>query len=343
MSKPKLVRLAERWKPLEGDPCGQDQKRLIDFLLQRSASWIHPVAIEKVLDEAGFVNTYSRTAFQHKLLGPLRKRRDVFVGTGGGGIFLVTTPEDADQTLAFYTNRIRQELRHARNLRTLARRTKLFAGYTSRPNAKKPRAVIFIDESGTPKTTDLTPPVFVVAAVVIESKVELASLEQRFQNACAIIGRPIEHELRTGGLSLAKHRQVLRELSLLDYQWAAACFIKPALVGPAFAEANTFYRYAMQFLVGELLTVAWQADLVIDEYLDRCVPDRTRGVPSGAEFRSPNKPTGLSVVCQEFQGAVGATGRPNCGRCASSRRRRSGASGPNRRQIDRSPNVPPPK
>ena len=27
----------------------------------------------------------------------------------------------------------------------------------------------------------------------------------------------------------------------------------------------TFYRYAFQFLVGDLLTIAWQADLVIDE------------------------------------------------------------------------------
>jgi len=32
------------------------------------------------------------------------------------------------------------------------------------------------------------------------------------------------------------------------------------------ADPITFYRYAFQFLVGELLTVAWQAELVIDEH-----------------------------------------------------------------------------
>jgi hypothetical protein len=216
MSKSKLVRLAERWKPRDGDPDGEDQRRLLDYLLERSASWSNPVTIDKVLEEAGFANSYSRSAFQHRLLGPLRKRCDVFVGTGSSGIFLVTTPQDADQTLGFYTTRVRQELRHARNLRNLARHTKLFESYTSIGDPEKPRAVIFIDESSTPTTADLMPPVFVVGAVVIESREELAALEQRFKNACAIIKRPVEHELRTAGLSPAKHPQVLRELSLID-------------------------------------------------------------------------------------------------------------------------------
>jgi hypothetical protein len=35
--------------------------------------------------------------------------------------------------------------------------------------------------------------------------------------------------------------------------------------GAGFADPKTFYRYAFQFLIGDLLTVAWQADLVIDE------------------------------------------------------------------------------
>jgi hypothetical protein len=287
MSKSRLLKLAERWKPRDGDPDGEDQRRLIEYLLERSASWSNPVTIETVLEEAGFENSYSRSAFQHRLLGPLRKRRDIFVGTGNGGIFLVTTPEDADQTLGFYTTRVRQELRHARNLRNLARRTKLFEGYTPAADPKKPRAIIFIDESGTPTTADLKPPVFVVAAVVIESREELAALEQRFRNACAIIKRPVDHELRTSGLSAAKHRQVLRELSLIDYQWAGACFIKPALTSPSFTDAKTFYKYALQFLVGELLTVAWQADLVIDEYstkvfqgeLESYLRDQNSGLP----------------------------------------------------------------
>lgn len=57
----------------------------------------------------------------------------------------------------------------------------------------------------------------------------------------------------------------MRELSLLDYQWAAACFDKTKLASAGFSDPITFYRYAFQFLIGDLLTVAWQSDLVIDE------------------------------------------------------------------------------
>ena len=42
---------------------------------------------------------------------------------------------------------------------------------------KKDRATIYIDESGTPNVADLSPPVFVVAAVVIESKKDVAALQ----------------------------------------------------------------------------------------------------------------------------------------------------------------------
>jgi hypothetical protein len=106
----------------------------------------------------------------------------------------------------------------------------------------------------------------VIAAVIIDSRQDLAGLEQRFKNAFAVIRRPEGHELRTSGLSVAKHRQVLRELSLIEYQWAAACFDKSQLKSEGFSDPATFYRYAFQFLIGDLLTVAWQSDMVIDEY-----------------------------------------------------------------------------
>jgi hypothetical protein len=219
-----------------------------------------------VLDEVPFENTYTREQLQHRLLGPLRRDQRVFIGTCSRGIFLVTTPEDADATLGFYTWRVRAELRHARNLRGLAKRSKLFRGYSSALSAKKERAIIYLDESGNPNVHDLNPPVLVIGAVVIESRKELSGLEQRFKNASAMIGRSPDHELRTAGLSVAKHARVLRELAPLDYQWAAICFDKSELSSPGLADATTFYRYAFQFLVGELLTIAWQADLVIDEH-----------------------------------------------------------------------------
>ena len=66
----------------------------------------------------------------------------VFIGTSNAGVFIVTTAEDADTTLGFYTWRVRAELRHARNLRQLAKRTKLMEGYTSTIPEKKDRATI---------------------------------------------------------------------------------------------------------------------------------------------------------------------------------------------------------
>ena len=64
---------------------------------------------------------------------------------------------------------------------------------------------------------------------------------------------------------MAKHARALRELSLIDYQWAAACFDKSRLVSAGFEDPKTLYRYAFQFLIGDLLMTAWQADLVIDQ------------------------------------------------------------------------------
>ena len=266
MAKLRIVRFAETWTPDPDDPLGEDKHRLVAYLLENQVTVENPRSIQSILDAGLFSKSYTRSAFQHQLLGPLREDPRVFIGTSNAGLFLVTTPEDADATLAFYTSRIRAELRHARNLRKLAKRTKLMDGYVSTIPQKKDRATIFLDESGSPNVRDNEPPVFVVAAVVIESRHDLADLEQRFKNAFAAIGRPEDHELKTVGLSVKKHTRVLRELSLLDYQWAAACFDKPRLTTAGFADPMTFYRYAFQFLVGDLLTVAWQADLVLDQH-----------------------------------------------------------------------------
>jgi hypothetical protein len=112
---------------------------------------------------------------------------------------------------------------------------------------------------------DLKPKLFVVAAVVLESKRDLAGLEESFRSAATSIKRPIEHELRTVGLSVRKHARVLRELALMDLQWAAVAFDKSRLKHTRLQNPKQFYRFALQFLIGDLLMTAWQADLVIDE------------------------------------------------------------------------------
>ena len=266
MPKPRIIRLAESWSPDPEDTLGEDKLRLIEFLLERDVGWANPMPISAVLEQVTFAREYTRNAFQHRLLGPLRRDPRVFVGTSSAGIFLVTTPADVDATLGFYTRRVRAELRHARNLRALARRAKLMEGHATEIPTNKDRATIYLDESGNPDVTNIDPPVFVVSAVVIASRQDLSSLDQRFTNAFTAIRRPEDHELRTGGLSVAKHARVLRELSLLEYQWAAACFDKRLLTHTGLADPVTFYKYAFQFLIVDLLTIAWQVDLVIDEH-----------------------------------------------------------------------------
>lgn len=265
MAKRRIVRLAESWTPAPDDPFGEDKRRFIRYLLDNAISAENPRPILSILRLGLFTREYRKEAFQHQILGPLRRDPRVFIGTSNAGVFIVTTAEDADTTLGFYTWRVRAELRHARNLRRLAKRTNLMEGYISTIPEKKDRATIYLDESGSPNVDDHNPPVFVVAAVLIDSREDLAALDQRFKNAFAAIRRPEDHELKTAGLSVNKHTRVLRELSLLNYQWAAACFDKRRLTAPGFADPLTFYRYAFQFLVGDLLTMAWQADLVLDQ------------------------------------------------------------------------------
>jgi hypothetical protein len=52
----------------------------------------------------------------------------------------------------------------------------------------------------------------------------------------------------------------------VDYQWAAACFRKAGLRSAGFTEPKVFYKYAYQYLVSDLLNIAWDAALHFDEY-----------------------------------------------------------------------------
>ena len=106
--KPRLVRLAESWTPDPDDKYGEDKRRLIRFLLENGKSAFNAITLPAILEKVEFTRSYHREALQHKLLGPLRRDRKVFVGTSSAGVFLVTTPEDVDATLGFYTWRIRR-------------------------------------------------------------------------------------------------------------------------------------------------------------------------------------------------------------------------------------------
>jgi len=169
-----LLRLARRWQPDADDPYGEDKQVLIRFLLDVGATAGNPRPIEWVANNAPFRRPYTKNQLQNLLMVPLRNDDRVFIGTSNAGIYLVTSPLDADTTLGFYTARIRSEMRHMRALKKLAKRTHLFENHRAALDPEKERATIFLDESGSPNIADLDPPVFVVGAVLIESRRALA-------------------------------------------------------------------------------------------------------------------------------------------------------------------------
>ncbi|EMO25288.1 hypothetical protein LEP1GSC170_3273 [Leptospira interrogans serovar Bataviae str. HAI135] len=50
---------------------------------------------------------------------PFRESDKIFIGTSQKGIYFIESSADAKNTLDFYTNRIRSEQKHLRNLKKL--------------------------------------------------------------------------------------------------------------------------------------------------------------------------------------------------------------------------------
>jgi hypothetical protein len=176
-----------------------------------------------------------------------------------------------------------------RNVKALARRYRLFNKYKS---SKPPtgETLIYFDESGTPSMNDVArQPLFIIGAVLIEDRRILKALPRRFEFIAESIGKPTNYEFSFNKLNKKQRATVLRELGVVDYQWAAVCFVKERLTSPGFAKAKTFYRYASQFLAGDLLTISSRSELFFDEYgasrsqfdreLQAYLIDRNAGLP----------------------------------------------------------------
>lgn len=112
-----------------------------------------------------------------------------------------------------------------------------------------------------------TSPFFIVCGILLESRRELRRLDRRFRFiARDILGKPEDFEFKSTRLNRRNYVRVLKELAPVDFQWAAACFVKENLTGRGFSDPTTFYRYTYQFLVGDLLCVTWASELYFDEY-----------------------------------------------------------------------------
>jgi hypothetical protein len=266
MARRTILSDARDWEAAEEDPLGADKRALLDYLLEHGRGIDNAVSIARISDEADFSRHFSREAIQQQLIVPLRDEGRVFIGTSNRGIFLLEKAEDAEETINFYSTRIRSELRHVRNVKALARRYRLFSRYKSR---KLPtgETLIYFDESGTPSMTDAKhEPFFIIGAVLIEDRRMLKHLPKRLEFIAESIGKPKTYEFSFNKLNKKQRAKVLNELRVVDFQWAAVCFVKERLTSRGFGEAKTFYKYASQFLAGDLLTISSRSELYFDEY-----------------------------------------------------------------------------
>lgn len=257
-----LLSSASEWTPDPKDPDGGAKRALISYLIETDANFVKPITIATLQRRVRALRKYSRGQFQQLVVGPLRRERHVFIGTSSRGLFLVQSPQDAFETMAFYTDRIRAERWHLRNLKILAKRYRLFQSFVPEKSRLETAAFIFFDESGVPSLNDPNP--FIVTAVSVDAA-ELKVVRQRMDTIRQVMKLGAE-EFKSTGLSKKAYTRVLQELSLVEYEWAAVVFHKSGLKGPGFRHSTSFYKYAYQSLAGILLDHVSHADLVFDQY-----------------------------------------------------------------------------
>ena len=115
---------ALKWTPQPGDIHGADKKVFLSYLLSNCIGFKSSEKIETILGslKTKFKRRYTKESLQHCLLVPLREEIGFFVGTSSKGIYLVKDAEDALTTINFYSNRIRSEEKHLRNLRVIVQK-----------------------------------------------------------------------------------------------------------------------------------------------------------------------------------------------------------------------------
>jgi hypothetical protein len=265
-----LIDKANEWTPRSGDACGTDKKIFLNYLLKNCVGFNNSEKIENILEilKPKFKKKYSKESLQHLLLVPLREEIGFFVGTSSRGIYFVKDAEDAFTTINFYSNRIRSEEKHLRNLKVIVQKNKLFRNYKAGKKLRKP-ANIYIDESGTPDVTSYKEdPYFIVTGVVLDCHVPYNLLEQKLTFIRKLLNKPPDYEFKSNKLSAKEHKTVLNELRTVDYEFASVCFVKERLLSQGFKQSSSFYKYANFYLVEKLLDRLGKVNLYFDQYGD---------------------------------------------------------------------------
>ena len=261
-----LLEHAEEWSPTTQDPVGQDKRIFLDYLLQHCNGFHNARPLDRIISELSLSRQYSKELFQHLILVPLREQDNFFIGTSSKGVYFISSPGDAFKTISFYTSRIRAEKKHLRNLKRIALRNRLFEHFSAE-FPKGTKKTLYLDESGTPDiATFRTDPFFIVCTVIVDAKKAERLLADKLRFIRELLHKPDNFEFRSRNLSYKEYSLILRELSTIDYEFAAVCFIKSRLRGDGFQYPKAFYKYAFGFLIDEVLDETGEVNIVFDEY-----------------------------------------------------------------------------
>ncbi|UOG61176.1 hypothetical protein [Leptospira noguchii] len=119
MKRRTLEEIALSWAPEDEDRYGEDKKKFIEYLIHNCKGFKNGQSIKVIIKNGNFKYEYSKETFQHQIIVPFRESDKIFIGTSQKGIYLIESSADAKNTLDFYTNRIRSEQKHLRNLKII--------------------------------------------------------------------------------------------------------------------------------------------------------------------------------------------------------------------------------
>jgi len=266
--KKSLLEKAQGWIPKEDDSFGIDKKNFLLYLTRNCIGRSHAISIRKILENVSFSKEYTRESFQHHILVPLKEEKDFFIGTCSKGLYFISDGQDAFKTITFYTNRIRAERKHLRNLKKIVKRNKLFKSLdVDVERSKKIKKFIYLDESGVPSLKNKKQnPYFIVGALVVDGKNPQKQLAPKLDLIRQLLGKERDYEFKSTRLKINDYFIFLRELSTIDYEFAAICFIKDKLKGEGFNHPKSFYKYAYGFLLDYVLDEIGEVNLCFDEY-----------------------------------------------------------------------------
>jgi len=275
--KKSLLEKARAWKPKENDSFGEDQKSFLDYIVVNCCGIKHAMSIKNILENVPFKKDFTRESFQHHILVPLREEEDLFIGTCSKGIYFISDGEDAIKTISFYTNRIRAEKKHLRNLKKIAKKNHLFRSFQDDiKKSDKIKKFLYLDESGVPSLKNMKDnPYYIVGALVIDGKNPQRQLSLKLNFIRQLLNKPQEYEFKSTRMNMKDYQIFLKELTTIDYEFAAICFIKDKLTGEGFKHAKSFYRRGPGLLDSLAAELRWIVSVfscrrVFNIHLHRC-------------------------------------------------------------------------